>query len=127
MVLINLKLPQGDQAADGFLLEASCSTRKIYGPHVVVMIFRGILTPPVYALAATDDLISSLVEVHNLRLRSRIIAESVRALAAYGPTKSEEEEVSQGLLLSSYALPRIFPDRCSPCDDAGQRRIVREG
>ena len=85
MVLIHLKLPQGDQsaAADGFLLEASCST-------------------------LTDDLISSLVEVQNLRLRSRMVSESVRALADFGPmTMDDEEEVSQGDIVV-MRLHRLF-------------------
>lgn len=110
MVLINLKLPQGDQseAADGFLLEASCSTRKVCGLSVDFCCISH-SCPFASALTVTDDLISSLVEIHNLRLRSRLISESVRALADFGPM-NEEEEVSQGVL-SSYGSRIEF----TPC------------
>jgi len=67
MVLINLKssLPTGPTGSnDGFLYETTAST-------------------------LNDDLIESLVEIHNARLRSTLIVDSVRELAMYGVMKKE--------------------------------------
>ncbi|KAL7438221.1 hypothetical protein ACHAXH_004491 [Discostella pseudostelligera] len=64
MVLISLKSTLGGASGgdDGFLFETTAST-------------------PV------DDLIESLVEIHNARVRSRLIIESVKELALYGIMK----------------------------------------
>ncbi len=68
MVLINLKsvLPGAQSANDGFLYETTTST-------------------PV------DELIESLVEIHNARLRSCLIADAVKGLAMYGVMKRPED------------------------------------
>lgn len=58
MVVISIKSNDGN--GDGFLFETTTD-------------------------ATNNDLISSLVEVQNLRLRSRVIVDSVRGLAEYGP------------------------------------------
>ena len=68
MVVIQIKESDGE----GFLFETTTST-------------------------ANDDLIESLVELQNLRLRSKVIADSVRGLAQYGimkvPTDVGDDEV----------------------------------
>lgn len=69
MVLINLKssLPTGPISAnDSFLYEATTST-------------------------SNDDLIESLVEIHNARLRSKLIIDAVRGLAIHGVMKKPDE------------------------------------
>ncbi len=38
-----------------------------------------------------EQLIESLVELQNLRLRSRVIADAVRGLAQYGPMKDPND------------------------------------
>lgn len=58
MVVISVKETDGD----GFLFETTTDTKN-------------------------DDLILSLVNVNNLRLRSAVIVDAVRALASYGPMK----------------------------------------
>jgi len=68
MVVISIKSNDGN--GDGFLFETTTD-------------------------ATNDDLISSLVELQNLRLRSRVIVDSVRGLAEYGPggsSKSSSDE-----------------------------------
>ena len=70
MVVISIKSNDGN--GDGFLFETTTD-------------------------ATNDDLISSLVEIQNLRLRSRVIVDSVRGLAEYGPggsCKSRNGDVS---------------------------------
>ena len=69
MVLINLKssIPTGPISAnDSFLYEATTST-------------------------SNDDLIESLVEIHNARLRSNLIIDAVRGLAIHGVMKKPDE------------------------------------
>ncbi|KAL3790479.1 hypothetical protein HJC23_012035 [Cyclotella cryptica] len=69
MVLINLKssLPGGPSSAnDSFLYETTSSTK-------------------------IDDLIESLVEIHNARLRCCLIIDAVRGLAMYGVMKKPAE------------------------------------
>jgi len=68
MVLISLKsvLPGAQSANDGFLFETTTST-------------------PV------DELIDSLVDIHNARLRSCLIADAVKGLAMYGVMKRPED------------------------------------
>jgi hypothetical protein len=63
MVVISLKGNSGD--GDGFLFETTTDT-------------------------PNDELITSLVELQNLRLRSRVIVDSIRGLAQYGPMKNED-------------------------------------
>ena len=46
-----------------------------------------------------DDLIESLVNIHNARLQAQFIADAVRGLAAYGPMKNPEDN-SSGLDVS---------------------------
>ena len=58
MVVISIKHADGD----GFLYETTTDTRN-------------------------DDLIASLVEIHNERLRAKVIVDGVRGLAMYGPMK----------------------------------------
>lgn len=66
MVLINLKSTLGaDSNNDGFLFETKSSTK-------------------------VDDLIQSLVDIHNARQRSFLIINSVKDLAIYGPMKNPE-------------------------------------
>lgn len=67
MVLISLKSTLGGASSnnDGFLYETTSST-------------------------TVDDLIESLVEIHNARLRSSLIIDSVRGLAAHGVMKRPE-------------------------------------
>jgi hypothetical protein len=68
MVLINLKSTLGaNNSNDEFLYEAKASTK-------------------------VDDLIESLVEVHNVRVRSCIVADAVKALATYGVAKRPEND-----------------------------------
>mmetsp|Transcript_25718 Transcript_25718/g.52659 ORF Transcript_25718/g.52659 Transcript_25718/m.52659 type:complete len:285 (-) Transcript_25718:93-947(-) len=62
MVVISIKNADGD----GFLFETTTSTRN-------------------------DDLIASLVEVQNGRLRARVAIDAVRGLAKHGPMKKPEE------------------------------------
>ena len=38
-----------------------------------------------------DNLIESLVAIHNERLRAKVIADSVRGLALYGPMKEPNQ------------------------------------
>ena len=67
MVLINLKssLPIGPISAnDSFLYETTSSTK-------------------------IENLIESLVNIHNARLRSSLIVDAVRGLAMYGVMKKE--------------------------------------
>eukprot|EP00985_Skeletonema_marinoi_P020828 scaffold12444_cov134-Skeletonema_marinoi.AAC.8 len=69
MVLIHLKSALTSENNDEFLFETKCSTK-------------------------TDDLIASLVAIHNARLRANIIVDTVRGLATYGLMKepgSDEE------------------------------------
>lgn len=68
MVLISLKsvLPGAQSANDGFLYKTTTST-------------------PV------DELIDSLVEIHNARLRCCLIADAVKGLAMYGVMKRPED------------------------------------
>lgn len=69
MVLINVKssLPTGPISAnDSFLFETTTSTK-------------------------IDDLIESVVDIHNARLRSRLIVDAVSGLAMYGVMKKPEE------------------------------------
>jgi hypothetical protein len=69
MVLINLKssLPTGPISAnDSFLYETTSA-------------------------AKNDDLIQSLVDIHNARCRSSLIVDAVRGLAMYGVMKRPEE------------------------------------
>ena len=68
MVLISLKstLPRAQSSNDGFLYETLSSTK-------------------------VDDLIDSLVEIHNARLRSCLIIDAVRGLATYGVMKRPED------------------------------------
>jgi len=61
MVVISIKGADGD----GFLYETTTKT-------------------------SNQELIESLVEIQNLRLRSRVIVDSVRGLAQYGPMKVKE-------------------------------------
>lgn len=75
MVVISLKGSSGD--GDGFLFETTTDT-------------------------PNDELISSLVELQNLRFRSKVIVDSVRGLAQYGPMKknnpvssSSDEEIQR--------------------------------
>ena len=63
MVVISIKSNDGN--GDGFLFETTTD-------------------------ATNDDLISSLVELQNLRLRSRVIVDSVRGLAEHGPGGSSK-------------------------------------
>lgn len=75
MVLISLKSTLGAVSNDdGFLFDTKAST-------------------------TVDDLIESLVEIHNARLRSRLIIESVKELTLYGimknPEAVENDEVSE--------------------------------
>ena len=65
MVVISVKGADGD----GFLYETTTKT-------------------------SNQDLIESLVEIQNLRLRSRVIVDSVRGLAQYGPMKVKEDNGS---------------------------------
>lgn len=66
MVLISLKSTMGaDSSNDGFLFETKSTT-------------------------TVDDLIQSLVEIHNARQRSFLIIHSVKELAIYGPMKNPE-------------------------------------
>jgi len=58
MVVISLKQPDGD----GFMFETTTDTK-------------------------IDDLIVSLVNIHNSRLQSTVIVDGVRGLASYGPMK----------------------------------------
>lgn len=58
MVVISVKGSDGD----GFLYETTTDT-------------------------LNDNLIESLVEIHNERLRAKVIANNVRGLALYGPMK----------------------------------------
>jgi hypothetical protein len=62
MVVISLKLSDGD----GFLFETTTST-------------------------PNNDLIKSLVDIHNGRLQSSVVIDSVRGLASYGPMKQPSE------------------------------------
>lgn len=69
MVLINLKssLPTGPITAnDSFLYETTVAT-------------------------PNDELIASLVDIHNARVRSNLLVDGVRGLAAYGVMKKPEE------------------------------------
>ena len=69
MVLIHLKSALTSENNDEFLFETKCSTK-------------------------TDDLIASLVAIHNARLRANVIVDTVRGLATYGLMKepgSDEE------------------------------------
>lgn len=69
MVLINLKssLPTGPITAnDSFLYETTAATRN-------------------------DDLITSLVDIHNARVRSNLLVDATRGLAAYGVMKKPDE------------------------------------
>ena len=63
MVVISIKQSDGD----GFLYETTTDTRN-------------------------DDLIASLVEIHNERLRAKVIVDGVRGLATYGPMKEPGKE-----------------------------------
>lgn len=66
MVLISLKSTLGSASSnDGFLFETTVST-------------------------TVDDLIESLVEIHNARLRSFLIIDSVKELSMYGAMKLPE-------------------------------------
>jgi hypothetical protein len=79
MVLINVKssLPTGPISAnDSFLFETTSSTK-------------------------IDDLIESVVDIHNARLRSRLIADAVRGLAMYGVMKKPEEVGTDEVSVSS--------------------------
>jgi hypothetical protein len=38
-----------------------------------------------------DDLIESLVNVHNARLQAQLVTEAVRGLAAYGPMRDPQD------------------------------------
>ena len=68
MVLINLKSTLGaNNNNDEFLYETKTSTK-------------------------VDDLIESLVEIHNARFRSCLIADAVKALATYGVAKMPEND-----------------------------------
>lgn len=62
MVVLSIKNSDGD----GFLFETTTNTRN-------------------------DDLIKSLVEIHNERLRAKVIVDSVRGLALYGPMKEPNQ------------------------------------
>ena len=68
MVLINLKSTLGaNNYNDEFLYETKTSTK-------------------------VDDLIESLVEIHNARFRSCLVADAVKALATYGVAKMPEND-----------------------------------
>merc|ERR1711971_510687 len=62
MVVISIKRQDGD----GFLFEATTSTRN-------------------------DDLITRLVRINNERLRARVIVEAARGLASFGPMKQPDK------------------------------------
>jgi hypothetical protein len=62
MVVLSIKYPDGD----GFIFETSTATRN-------------------------DELIDSLVAIHNCRLRARVVIDSVRSLALHGPMKKPDE------------------------------------
>mmetsp|Transcript_15774 Transcript_15774/g.17987 ORF Transcript_15774/g.17987 Transcript_15774/m.17987 type:complete len:285 (+) Transcript_15774:148-1002(+) len=62
MVVISIKQADGD----GFLYETTTETQN-------------------------NDLIKSLVEIHNERLRARVIVDGCRALALYGPMKHQSQ------------------------------------
>lgn len=77
MVLISLKSTLGSPSSnDGFLYETTSSTK-------------------------VDDLIESLVEIHNARLRSCLIVDAVRGLSSHGvmkpPENSGTDEVQEML------------------------------
>ena len=66
MVLISLKsTPGASSNNDGFLYETTVSAR-------------------------VDDLIESLVEIHNARVRSCLVSDAVKGLATYGVMKRPE-------------------------------------
>ena len=68
MVLINLKSTLGaNNDNDEFLYETKTSTK-------------------------VDDLIESLVEIHNARFRSCLVADAVKALATYGVAKMPDND-----------------------------------
>lgn len=69
MVVISIKSNDGN--GDGFLFETTTD-------------------------ATNDDLISSLVEIQNLRLRSRVIVDSVRGLAEYSHGGSSQSRNGDG-------------------------------
>lgn len=73
MVVISLKGSEGD----GFLFETTTKT-------------------------PNETLIEQLVEIQNLRLRSKLIIASVRDLVEYGPYKSDLEEVCKVSLLYCF-------------------------
>jgi hypothetical protein len=62
MVVISVKQSDGD----GFLYETTIDT-------------------------LNDDLIKSLVDIHNERLRAKVIVDGVRGLAIYGPMKEQNQ------------------------------------
>ena len=62
MVVISMKQANGE----GFLFETTTST-------------------------LNDNLIESLVNVHNARLQARFVADAVRGLAAYGPMRDPKD------------------------------------
>jgi len=62
MVVLSVKYPDGD----GFIFETTTTTKN-------------------------DDLIDSLVAIHNGRLRARVVIDAVRSLALYGPMKKPDE------------------------------------
>ena len=62
MVVLSIKYPEGD----GFIFETTTET-------------------------SNDDLIASLVAIHNGRLRARTVIDSVRSLALYGPLKKPDD------------------------------------
>lgn len=62
MVVLSIKYPDGD----GFIFETTTATRN-------------------------DDLIETLVAIHNGRLRARVVIDSVRSLALHGPMKKPDE------------------------------------
>ena len=82
MVLISLK-STGGGANDGFLYETTTST-------------------PV------ENLIQSLVDIHNARLRGCLIADSVKGLAEYGVMKQPEDtgtdEVSAVICIGRWRM-----------------------
>ena len=62
MVVISVKNSEGD----GFLFETTVD-------------------------APNDDLIEQLVSIHNLCLQAKVVADSVRGLAQYGPMKKPQD------------------------------------
>ena len=56
---------------------------------------------------ANDDLIESLVEIHNEQLRAKVIADSVRGLALYGPMK-EPTQVGIDEIKEKYAGEKLI-------------------